>query len=194
MQGRDTFKAVYDVTIGYKPIAKYLFWRCASHASLFSERTISVLYGMLIHVVPASCRCTWPVCFAGFQRRYMSISIGCLSTLYRYDAVPSCLAALFATRNRRRFISCLCHACLQEGAHVKEWLLERWTTKDALLESFRKEGHFPGQVGLAACLHTWHASSCSRIALSMTMVIVCRHARSREASCGRSGLCPTAQH
>jgi hypothetical protein len=25
-QGRETFKAVYDVTIGYKPIAKYLFW------------------------------------------------------------------------------------------------------------------------------------------------------------------------
>ena len=37
---------------------------------------------------------------------------------------------------------------------MKEWLLERWTVKDALLESFRKEGHFPGQVGLAACLHT----------------------------------------
>lgn len=43
LQGRDTFKAVYDVTIGYKPIAKYLFWRCASTESFFPKRTMSYI-------------------------------------------------------------------------------------------------------------------------------------------------------
>lgn len=31
---------------------------------------------------------------------------------------------------------------------MKEWLLERWSRKDALLETFRREGHFPGQVSV----------------------------------------------
>ncbi len=42
LQGRDTFKAVYDVTIGYKPVAKYLFWRCARPASKLCMANLAV--------------------------------------------------------------------------------------------------------------------------------------------------------
>jgi hypothetical protein len=33
-----------------------------------------------------------------------------------------------------------------EGAEVKQWLLDRWSKKDALLETFRTTGAFPGEV------------------------------------------------
>lgn len=79
-EGRDSFQAVYDVTIGYKPIAKHIFWRFPAEVHVHIERL--------------------PI-----------------------DSVPIGDGS-------------------DGGESVKEWLLQRWVKKDALLERFRTEGRF----------------------------------------------------
>ena len=37
-EGRGTFKAVYDVTIGYKPISKFIFWRLPAEVHVHIDR------------------------------------------------------------------------------------------------------------------------------------------------------------
>ena len=93
-EGRDSFQAVYDVTIGYKPIAKHIFWRFPAEVHVHIERL--------------------PI-----------------------DSVPIGDGS-------------------DGGESVKEWLLQRWVKKDALLERFRVRND-PIEPSFAAC-SIWYFS------------------------------------